>query len=167
MLQISTSSSVRHRRLPRNRPHLPLMANILNFGGYSGTAGEATQATTAGTGTGVFVVADHGRVHTYIASDGFYRGTPMNPELIFDPTTGAVSPGGMQLIIHEIGHALGLKHTHDDGADGTPDLTRHQYFPSGSSGGRSQQCRAAKQPECHRQLDHVIRQCDDDAGRAY
>jgi VCBS repeat-containing protein len=102
--------------------HLPLMANILNFGGYSGTAGEATQATTAGTGTGVFVVADHGRVHTYIASDGFYRGTTMNPELIFDPTTGAVSPGGMQLIIHEIGHALGLKHTHDDGADGTPDL---------------------------------------------
>ena len=111
--------------------HLPLMANILNFGGYSGTAGEATQATTAGTGTGVFVVADHGRVHTYIASDGFYRGTTMNPELIFDPTTGAVSPGGMQLIIHEIGHALGLKHTHDDGADGTPDLPDTNIFLPG------------------------------------
>lgn len=86
-------------------------SQIGNFGGYSGTPSEADSTRTFDDVT----IADKGRVFTYLASDGW---------LISGQNTfvdGRLSAAGLQLLMHEFGHALGLKHPHDGGAVGSSD----------------------------------------------
>ena len=84
-------------------------SNIGGFGGYSGTPDEAVGTATFDDVT----LAQIGRVFTYVATDGFL----ISGQPTFD-TFNEISPAGFELIMHEIGHALGLKHPHDGGSVG-------------------------------------------------
>jgi hypothetical protein len=82
--------------------HLTVGANIGNFGGYSGTPGEALGATVQNVNGDNVLVGDTGQVHTYIASDANLNGVAC-----FD-AGGNLTTAGFELVMHEIGHAIGL-----------------------------------------------------------
>ena len=91
-------------------------ANIGGFGGYSGTPGEA-DGTPATVTFDDETIAQNGQVHTYLATDGFLIPGQPNTFVTNPGTTDVViSAEGFELMLHEVGHALGLKHPHDTGA---------------------------------------------------
>jgi VCBS repeat-containing protein len=103
--------------------HQTVSSNIGGFGGYSGTTSEATAAETYDDVT----IAQNGQVHTYLATDGWL----ISGQNTFIPnpdatTVGAnptiISAAGFELLLHEVGHALGLKHPHDGGAVSSADM---------------------------------------------
>jgi Ca2+-binding RTX toxin-like protein len=88
-------------------------------GGYSGTPSEAFQVDNETLQRGNWAatsvrIAELGQVHTYLAD------TNGN----FQPATGTaaqigmLTPSGREILMHEIGHALGLAHPHDTGSAG-------------------------------------------------
>lgn len=75
------------------------------------------------------VVPDPGLADNLLTLLGMTRITYPHPEgdVWLNATTPDVSyyaPGGLgfNILLHEIGHALGLKHPHDDGGNGRPDF---------------------------------------------
>lgn len=75
------------------------------------------------------VFPDPGIADVLLSSLGMTRVTYPHPEgdVWLNATTPDVSyyaPGGLgfNILLHEIGHALGLKHPHDDGGNGRPDF---------------------------------------------
>ncbi|HEY9661216.1 MAG TPA: matrixin family metalloprotease [Allocoleopsis sp.] len=93
-----------------------LGANIGRAGGYSGTPGEALSYTTATLNDVTFAVGNKGQVYTYIASDG------NRDEVACFDSSGNLTAAGFEMVLHEFGHALGLKHPHDYGAIVNPVL---------------------------------------------
>jgi Ca2+-binding RTX toxin-like protein len=98
-------------------------AQIDGFGGYSGTPGETGPASATPVTFDDVTIAEHGQVHTYLADDGFL--IPGQPNTFVEDPPGSgnfiISAEGFELILHEVGHALGLKHPHDGGAEATAD----------------------------------------------
>ena len=92
--------------------HLPLMANILIFWGLFGNRRRSDTSDYCRNWNGSFSRSAQimGVFPVGSRQMGFIAEPRMNPELIFDPTIGS---GGAwracQLIVHEIGRALGLR----------------------------------------------------------
>lgn len=82
-------------------------------------------------------IAEHGRVQTFLASDGWLI---FGQDTFPDGTAGTarISPAGLQFLMHEFGHALGLKHPHDGGAVGStavfPGVTINDSTDTGDFG---------------------------------
>jgi hypothetical protein len=131
--------------------------NVLktSLGGVSGTPIEAIKKTpailelpTAGGGSVNLRTAGGGSVDTYISSAAYGAEPPSaadpNPlrEEVWslDKPTGKVSvtDRGKEMFIHEVGHALGLKHPFDTGAGGNNPATFPGIDPS-SPTARTQQ----------------------------
>jgi Ca2+-binding RTX toxin-like protein len=88
--------------------------------------GDELQQALGAVGLGVFpsgALAD-----AFIAASGYSRSEYPRPEgdVFIDNASPIFSNGtlpgtaGLAVLLHEIGHALGLKHTNDDGANGRP-----------------------------------------------
>jgi Ca2+-binding RTX toxin-like protein len=97
-------------------------AAIAGWSGYAGTPNEAansdqtdtTQLNKKGLKT-TFKVADAGQVGVYVAGqDGWEFGGVGAPTGWYDDSAA------WNLIVHEIGHAIGLKHPHDRGTSDWP-----------------------------------------------
>src|SRR5262245_3318352 len=85
--------------------------NTNGFGGYSGIPADVPTTANQTFTDGAVVVSQTGQINIHIAPGGFigFNGTHID---IFD-AAGNISTGGFELILHEIGHALGLKHPHN------------------------------------------------------
>lgn len=88
--------------------------DINGFGGWSGGPEEANVGFATGqvgvTWADGVLTARTGQVLTYLATDGA-EGDPWALVDTFN-ANGSISANGFQLILHELGHALGLEHTH-------------------------------------------------------
>lgn len=105
--------------------HQTVGSNIGGFGGYSGTPGETEAPPTPPVTFDDVTIAELGQVHTYLATDGFLIAGQdtfiPNPDTTDVANPFIISNAGIELITHELGHALGLKHPFDGGAEGSPD----------------------------------------------
>lgn len=105
--------------------HQTVGSNIGGFGGYSGTPGESEAPPTPPVTFDDVTIAELGQVHTWLATDGFLiagQNTFIpNPDATDVANPFIISNAGIELITHELGHALGLKHPFDGGAEGTAD----------------------------------------------
>jgi Ca2+-binding RTX toxin-like protein len=94
---------------------------IANFAGYSGTPNHAqssdpTEETINVKGSNTtFKIADTGQLGVYVAGqDGWWFGNRGAP------TGWGSDSAARNVIVHEIGHAIGLKHPHDRGTTDWP-----------------------------------------------
>jgi Ca2+-binding RTX toxin-like protein len=111
---------------------VPLASYNFGFGGYSGTPYEVATSTKPVLYKNL-TVAENGQAHVYI-SDHATGGSDLpgdnvdhkeldQPVWSVDASgTPSMTDTGKELMIHEIGHALGLKHPHDYGASNSPYL---------------------------------------------
>ena len=79
--------------------HQTIGADIGNFGGYSGTPGEAVPPPATPVTFDAVTIAEHGQVHTYLATDGFL--ITGQPTFIPNPDTTnrqLISNAGFELI---------------------------------------------------------------------
>lgn len=91
--------------------------NTNGFGGYSGIPADVPTTANQTHTDGAVVVSQTGQINIHVAPGGNigFNGTTIN---IFD-AAGDISRGGFELILHEIGHALGLKHPHNTSTGNT------------------------------------------------
>ena len=85
--------------------------NTNGFGGYSGIPADVPTTANQTFTDGAVVVSQTGQINIHIAPGGFIGSGTTNIN-IFD-AAGNITRGGFELILHEIGHALGLKHPHN------------------------------------------------------
>ena len=89
--------------------HQTVRADINGFSGYSGTPAEATATASFG----AEIIAEYGQVHTYLATDGWLISGQPSTFVTKPDSSVVISAEGFEMLLHEIGHALGLKHPHD------------------------------------------------------
>src|SRR4051794_11375610 len=91
--------------------------NTNNFGGYSGIPADVPTTANQTFTDGTVIVSQTGQINIHVAPNGNIGsgGTTLN---IFDGA-GNITTGGFELILHEIGHALGLKHPHNTSTGNT------------------------------------------------
>ena len=111
--------------------HQAFSKDIDNFGGFSGrpedvveTVGDYVPGDVGATWIGGVLAAHVGQVETYIALDGA-EGDPGQFVNTFN-ADGSISSHGYQLIVHELGHALGLDHPFSGIA---PNYPQSDVFP--------------------------------------
>ena len=85
--------------------------NTNGFGGYSGIPADVPITANQTFTDGSVVVSQTGQINIHIAPGGFIGSGTTNIN-IFD-AAGNITRGGFELILHEIGHSLGLKHPHN------------------------------------------------------
>jgi len=85
--------------------------NTNGFGGYSGIPADVPTTANQTFTDGSVVVSQTGQINIHIAPGGFIGSGTTNIN-IFD-ASGNITRGGFELILHEIGHSLGLKHPHN------------------------------------------------------
>ena len=85
--------------------------NTNGFGGYSGIPADVPTTANQTFTDGAVVVSQTGQINIHIAPGGFIGNGTTNIN-IFD-AAGNITRGGFELILHEIGHSLGLKHPHN------------------------------------------------------
>ena len=85
--------------------------NTNGFGGYSGIPADVPTTANQTFTDGSVVVSQTGQINIHIAPGGFIGSGTTNIN-IFD-AAGNITRGGFELILHEIGHSLGLKHPHN------------------------------------------------------
>jgi len=85
--------------------------NTNGFGGYSGIPADVPTTANQTFTDGAVVVSQTGQINIHVAPGGNIGDGTTNLN-IFD-AAGNITRGGFELILHEIGHALGLKHPHN------------------------------------------------------
>jgi Ca2+-binding RTX toxin-like protein len=105
---------------------VPVSSYNFGFGGYSGTPFDAAASENGGpVDYKNLTVAENGQVHVYFSDHAVGGSGPVwSVDTLVWSSNASGNPTltdtGKEMFLHEIGHALGLKHPHDYGTSNWP-----------------------------------------------